>query len=408
MSHNLNTKAKNALMLGTLCTLAYLAVYIARNILGTVQPQIESAGVFNKEILGVLSSVYFTCYACGQLVNGLIGNRVTAKYMMSLGLGFAGICTLLFPLLSDSVFTTYVVYGATGFFLSMIYAPMTKVVAENTEPLHATRCALGYSFASYIGSPMAGVFAAMLTWQGVFFAGSGILLFMAVSCFVCFLFFEKKGIVQYNKFKATKTSTGGGIRVLIRHKIIKFTLVAVLTGIIRTTVVHWLTTYIVEHLGFDANTAALIYTVATIAISTSAFLGVFIYGLLGRNIHKTLLVSFSGAALAFLMVSLFRQPVLNIVFMVLAILATNCASTMLWSIYCPSLRDTGMVSSATGYLDFMSYMAAAASSSIFAKAAGSIGWSGLIWVWFGLMVAGVIVALPYDKILKISPEKANS
>ena len=121
MSRNLNAKAKNALMLGTLCTLSYLAVYAARNILGTTSPQIEAAGVFDKEILGVLSSIYFTCYACGQQVNGLIGNRVKAKYMMSFGLAFARICTLLFPLLSASVFTTYVIYGATGFLVFMSY-----------------------------------------------------------------------------------------------------------------------------------------------------------------------------------------------------------------------------------------------------------------------------------------------
>ena len=396
----LNSKAKNALMLGTLCTLAYLAVYIARNILGTVQPQIEAAGVLDKEALGVLSSIYFTCYACGQLINGLIGNRIKAKYMMSFGLALAGVCTLLFPLMSASVMTVYIVYGATGFFLSMIYAPMTKVVAENTEPLHATRCALGYSFASYVGSPAAGVLAAVLTWQGVFFASSGVLLFMAVSCFVCFLVFEKKGIVQYGKFQAPKTAPGGGIKVLVRHKIIKFTLIAILTGIIRTTVVHWLTTYIVEYLGFDADTAALIYTVATVAISTSAFLAVFLYGRLKQNIDMTVLVSFLTAALSFLLVFLCKQSTLNISFMVLAILAANCASTMLWSIYCPSLRDTGMVSSATGFLDFMSYMAAAASSTIFAKAAGSIGWSGLILVWFGLMAVGVVISLPFDKFLK--------
>ncbi len=402
LQNNLNQKARNAIMLGTLCTLSYLAVYVARNILGTVQPQIEAAGVFDKEILGTLSSIYFTCYACGQLVNGLIGNRVKAKYMMSFGLAFAGICTLLFPLLSESVFTTYTVYGATGFFLSMIYAPMTKVVAENTEPLHATRCALGYSFASYLGSPIAGVLAATLTWQGVFFASSSSLLIMAAACFISFLIFEKKGIVQYGKFNATTTS-GGGCRVLLRHRIVKFTLIAVLTGIIRTTVVHWLTTYIVEHLGFDANTAALMYTVSTVAISASAFLAVFLYGRLGHNIHKTILLSFSASAISFLLVFLCKQPVLNVGFMVLAILATNCASTMLWSIYCPSLRDTGMVSSATGFLDFMSYMAAAASSRIFAGAVGSIGWSGLILVWCGLMVVGVIVALPYDKILKKAP-----
>ena len=51
-----------------------------------------------------------------------------------------------------------------------------------------------------------------------------------------------------------------------------------------------------------------------------------------------------------------------------------------------------MVSSATGFLDFMSYMAAALSSRLFAGAAYSIGWSGLILVWLALMLAGVLVS----------------
>ena len=42
-------------------------------------------------------------------------------------------------------------------------------------------------------------------------------------------------------------------------------------------------------------------------------------------------------------------------------------------------------------------MAAAASSKIFANAVDVIGWGNLILVWFGLMAAGVIVALPKKK-----------
>ena len=84
--------------------------------------------------------------------------------------------------------------------------------------------------------------------------------------------------------------------------------------------------------------------------------------------------------------------------MILAIISANCAASMLWSVYCPRLKDTGMVSSATGFLDFMSYMAAAISSSIFANAVSTIGWKGLILVWFALMTAGIIIALPYRKI----------
>ena len=71
---------------------------------------------------------------------------------------------------------------------------------------------------------------------------------------------------------------------------------------------------------------------------------------------------------------------------------------MLWSRYCPSLRDTGMVSSATGFLDFLSYMAAAAANLIFASAASTIGWGNLILVWLGLMIVGVLLMLPYDKL----------
>lgn len=70
---------------------------------------------------------------------------------------------------------------------------------------------------------------------------------------------------------------------------------------------------------------------------------------------------------------------------------------MLWSRYCPSLRDTGMVSAATGFLDFMSYMAAAVSSRLFANAVTDIGWHNLILVWLGLMVIGILTALPWGK-----------
>ena len=89
--------------------------------------------------------------------------------------------------------------------------------------------------------------------------------------------------------------------------------------------------------------------------------------------------------------------ILNISFMVIAIFAANCASSMLWSRYCPSLRDTGMVSSATGFLDFVSYMAASVSSMIFANAVSAIGWKNLILVWLGLMLFGIVISVPWKR-----------
>ena len=108
-----------------------------------------------------------------------------------------------------------------------------------------------------------------------------------------------------------------------------------------------------------------------------------------------LLMFFAGSAISFVGVYLVDQSMINICLLILAILFNNCAASMLWSVYCPSLRDTGMVSGATGYLDFMSYMAAAVSSALFANAVTGIGWKNLILVWLVLMAAGVVVAVPF-------------
>ena len=387
-----NEKVKNAVMLGTLCSLLYLSVYFARNILGAVTPQILEEGRFSTEYIGGLSSWFFAFYAVGQLINGIIGDRVKARNMLSCGLLMAGVCNALLPGLLPWSVPASVVYGMTGYFLSMIYGPMTKTVAENTEPLHAVRCSLGYTFASFFGSPLAGVAAAALAWQTAFYLSGGVLMAMAAVCFAGFLWFEKRGIVTYGRY-SEKEKQRGSIRPLLERQIVKFTLVSIVTGVIRTTVVFWIPTYVAQYLGFSARASAGIYTVSTLAISSAAFLAAVLYEKLGRNMDRTLLVSFFVSALSFLLMYLVRQPVCNLVCLVLAITAANCASTMMWSWYCPSLRDTGMVSSATGFLDFVSYMAAAVSSTLFAEAVTTIGWKNLIMIWFVLMAFGTVLCV---------------
>jgi OPA family glycerol-3-phosphate transporter-like MFS transporter len=388
--------AKKAIIIGSACSISYLAVYIARNILGAVSPQMLEKGVFTEENIGSLSSIYFICYALGQLVNGSLGDKIKAKYMIGIGLIMAGCCNLIFSVAAKTFTVACIAYSCTGFFLSMIYGPMAKLVAENVEPIYAPRCSLGYTFASFFGSPLAGVLATFLAWQGVFAVSSIMLFVMGCVVFITFSLFERKGIIQFYQHKKEET-TGGSFRALLKHRIVKFTLVAILTGVIRTTVVLWLPTYLSQHLSFSAKNAATIFTVATFIISFAAFIAVFTYERLHRNLDLTIFLSFLVSALCFGVVYLVRQPVANIVFLILAILASCCASAMLWSEYCPSLRDTGMVSGATGFLDCTSYLAAAASSKLFGNAVSVVGWGNLILIWCGLMVAGFLIFLPIRK-----------
>lgn len=393
----LSSGAKKAFLLGGLCSISYLAVYVAKGALSAATPQITEAGAFTTEQIGTLSSVYFIVYAIGQLINGAIGDKIKAKYMISFGLILASLGFLLLPQLAGLPNYAYIAYGSAGFFMAMIYGPMTKVVAENTEPVYATRCSIGYTMASFLGSPAAGILAAVLAWQWVFRSTGSILLIMGAVAFVCFSLMEKKGIVKYGQYERKKGEKGS-VKLLVKRQIIKFTCIAILTGVVRTSVVFWMPTYISQHLGFDPDTAALIFTVASLAFSFSAVCAIFIYERLKRNMDLTILIAFSSSAVFFLLVFLVKQPFVNVVCMALAILSNNCAASMLWSRYCPSLYDTGMVSTATGFLDACSYLAASVSSKLFAGAAGTIGWGNLILVWLGLMCCGILVALPWNKL----------
>lgn len=395
-----NKRACEALFIGLLCSVSYLAVYIARNVLSTVTPQMVEGGEYTKEYIGEISSLFFIFYAIGQLLNGFLGDKIKARYMLSVGLLLAGVINLVFPYILHLTGIAKLAYGVTGFFLSMIYAPMTKLVAENTMPEYTTKCSLGYSLASYLGSPMAGAISAILSWRSVFVSSSIALIVMAFVCFGSILYFEKAGIVVHNRYKELKEtrkekrSVKENVKILVKRRILLFALISMLTGVVRTTVVFWLPTYFSEYLGYAPKTSAAIFTVATLAISLTVFLAVVVYKLFKQNLYLTLVATFLASAVSFFLVYLITHPVINIIFIVLGVMSSNAAATMLWSMYCPSLHDTGMVSAATGFLVFIGYIASSLSSTLFANAATTIGWGNLILVWVGLMAIGVIVTLP--------------
>lgn len=395
------TSSKNAFFIGVICSFAYLAVYIARNVLSAVSPQMISVGIFRENIIGTMSSIFFFAYAIGQLVNGLIGDVIKSKYMVTVGLLLAGVSSFILPAFSDSNIISYLLYGVVGFALSMIYGPMTKAIAENTIPQHAIKCNLALNFAAYFGTPLAGLLALVFLWDSAFKSSGIILCLMAVLFFVIFSYFETKKIIVYKKRDNSPKEKGKGLKaslnILVKRSIIKYTLVSMLTGIIRTSVLFWLPTYLMQYLNFSEKGSTQIFTATSLLISLGSFAAVYVYKLFRNNTDKTLIFSFLLSSILFLGTFVIKQEIVNILLLILAIMASNCAATMMWSFYCPSLADTGLVSSATGYLDFISYMAAAISSKLFANAVSSIGWGGLILVWFVLMIMGVIISIPFKK-----------
>ena len=387
-------EVRNAFIIGFISSVAYMFCYFARNILSVMSPEIVETTTLTVEYIGTLSTVNMFSYAIGQLINGVIGDKIKGKYLVSGGLILAGICSAIIGLF-DSKVVVLIAYGMVGFFLSMFYAPLTKLIAESMHPSYAMNCCLGLTLASYLGTPMAGIVALFFDWKGAFVFAGGVLGVAGVVFYLSIHTLEKKGIVKFLRPKKSEKK-GGGIRVLIENGIIKFSVVSILTGIVRTSVVFWIPTYLSQYLGFSAGISATIFTLITCLQSVSPYVtNLILYErVLKRNMNQLLLLSFATSTISFLLMFMMHQPYLNIFFLVVALLSSGAASNAMWSIYCPSLGHTGMVSTATGYLDFLSYMAAAIANQLFANAISVIGWGKLILVWTGLMLVGVLVSMP--------------
>ena len=220
---------------------------------------------------------------------------------------------------------------------------------------------------------------------------------MGIMCLICFTLLEKHGIIRSGSNTIRPPKNKSKIKVLLQRQILKFTVISVITGIVRTAVVFWLPTYLEQHLHFSPDAATLLFTLCTSILAVTSFVAVFSYEALKRNMDLAILIYFSISASAFLLLMFISNSVLNIAVMLIAMLASHCADSLMWSRYCPSLYDTGLTSTATGYLDFISYAAAATASNIFPHAKDVIGWTGLILVWAGLMVIGILVSLPHKK-----------
>ena len=102
-----------------------------------------------------------------------------------------------------------------------------------------------------------------------------------------------------------------------------------------------------------------------------------------------LLTMFGLGVVSFLMMFITRNPIINTIFLALALFSAEGGSTMVFCVYCPSIGKTGMVSTVTGFLDSASYLGAAIANLLFANIVVKIGWQNLILVWMFFMIIGV-------------------
>lgn len=379
-----------ALQIGIACISSYMVSYYMRNILSVTSPEMLSSGLFTKESLGSLSSVYMLLYAIGQLFNGVIGDIIKPKLMITGGMLICGIASISFSFVNNPLFQM-VLFALIGFSLSMLRGPLVKTISENTQPNHSRIICTFFSFSSFAGPLIASLISMFVDWRKTFIIAGVISVLIGILAYLVFTSFEKKGRITY-----TLSKNSNGFKNLFKVFTLKhfsfYLFVVVLTELSSVAVNFWIPTYFTEQLSVPENIAKAIFSAMSLIKSFTPFVSLMIFALFKQKDIKLIRFAFLfGSAFIFGMY-FSTTPFLNILCLLMAQIAIGIASSIVWSIYIPSQRESGMVSTINGVLDFTGYLFASITNIIFAHVVGSLGWNSIICIWFCLSTLGVIVS----------------
>lgn len=401
MKHKQNTQKNaaggKAVLIGVVFCLSYLASYYIRKLLGLSRTDIIDEKLFSKLELDSFQSLYMVFYAAGQLINGIIGDFLPPRRMIALGFVLSGVSMIVFPL-TGNYWLSLFCFAVFGYGLSMLRGPMMKLIAENTDPGQARIICTFFNFSCYFGVFIASVFVSLFAWRISFLVSGGITLAVAVAIWLFIRRMENSGHFRTGQADAVRQPmTWGEILKIFRlPSFVYFLLIGGLIETANTTINYWIPSFVQGYLGQSAEFSNAVASVISVVIASCSFVALFLYHVSRGRTKPVILGLFLLSGLAFLTVLLSDSLWGSLIGLLLALLFIGCVSSLMWSIYIPSLARTGKVSGANGVLDCFGYLFASGANVLFSFLAGdpeAPTWNRLILAWIGISVIGILLTV---------------
>ncbi|MBR2479511.1 MAG: MFS transporter [Clostridia bacterium] len=387
--NNDRSALRKAFGLGFVSIFSYLASYYLRNLLSVATPNMLKTGEYTAEFIGLLSTVYFFVYACGQLVNGIAGDTIAPKYMILVGLSLTATAITAFPLVPFA-WLQVACFVMMGIGLSMLRGPIMKLVSENlSKDISRVICTL-LTVVSFIGPLVASALAILFKWDVMFIVAGLSTYFVAAVAFICLTIFERRG--QLTFYRNKKSGLDGILTLFKLENFVFYMIVGGVVEIAGSAITFWIPTYLSEALKLDIITTNAIYSAITVVTSLAPFVALFVFKLIKERDITLLRFGFLISVASFVLMILVPNAWAKITFLVIAKFCLACCSSVLWSIYIPGLGSTGKVSSINGVINCTGYLSASIANAVFSSLLG-LSWDGVVMVWCSIAAIGLIASL---------------
>ena len=111
-----------------MCTLVYFASYLTRINFSVMMLNICNEMGTTKTALSIVVTGLTISYGLGQVINGLLGDKIKPQLMITMGLSLACVSNIAIFFCSNVALMT-VIWCINGFAHSMLWPPMVRIMS---------------------------------------------------------------------------------------------------------------------------------------------------------------------------------------------------------------------------------------------------------------------------------------
>lgn len=382
---------KEVSALALLFAFTYMVSYMTRTNFGAIIAEMERATQYPRELLSMALTGSFITYGVGQIISGVIGDRVSPKKLVAIGLALTTAMNLVIPVTGDP----YLMIGCwcvNGFAQSFMWPPIVKLMSALLTEEDYQKTTVKVNWGGQAGTIAVYLFGSLtislLSWQWVFV---GCALIGGATIFLWSRFCPDIPVGKSTAASGQKISG----KILFTPVMIFIMVAIILMGMLRDGVTTWVPSYISET--YDLGSA--------VAILTGVILPVF--GIVSfqaaselyRRRFKNPLVcggvifALGAVAALLLFAASGKSAALSVLFSALLTGCMHGVNLLLVCMLPAYFKKYGNVSTASGVINACTYVGSAISTYGIAVLSGVIGWSNTVLLWAAIALTGGVICL---------------
>lgn len=393
--------SRDQMMITVLCMIAYSVLYFMRLNISLALTGMEETFSVTPEDLGVVSTAFFWFYAFGQLIFGFLGDRLSARYMVTVGLIGSAILNLAISF-APSIGLVTLFWAANGIFQSMLWSPMMKCVALYFEGRKKVVATFALSITQVVGYILAWVGSYFIEsgfgWRYVFRIPSFLGLAFGVVFFVLFRYSSVSGHEREVQTVRERKSGSLSRQPSLLTFLGVIAIFSIILGLVRSSIDTWLPTMIEDFGGLSEEGIVVTLVLIPLLNFAGIMLAKTAVKKLNEDTYKCVLLIW-GISLAVSLVSLVCFEFNPVVYVVVVSLLFGCVYglTPLFTSFIPlDFAKWNCVSTVTGFVDFAIYFGAGITGVVSGYLLGSgeeKNWGALNTYWFIVLAAGMILSV---------------